>query len=345
MTDKEIIERARQTDLVEYLRSSGYTVEKKGAEYYVKEISNGRFAIRVPNNDWYDHYHGHGARGAIDCMEYVFEMDFKDAVYALTGQQLQGGTKGYNQTERPNTQTSQPKKSSATTEPHYVPREKQNVVMPEPAKGMAPLYAYLHKTRGIPYDVIQEFIDAKLLYQTNRKVGSRYKANAVFVHKDAQGNAVGGDLQGLDPVYRFKGMVTGSADSTFQFQPTVPSDGEVKRAYIFEAPIDLMSFYSLYRNEIPMDGTIFISLSGLKPTVPLELKKNGVEIISCVDNDEAGRNFEVTHGFLRSPFAKENLDAKNLKDWNDYLRNPNGIQPEPSEVMKREFIETLTRSR
>ena len=334
MTDKEIIGLARQVDLVEYFRSSGYTVEKKGAEYYVKEISNGRFAISLPNNDWYDHYHGHGARGAIDCLEYVFEMDFKEAVYALTGQQLHG--------ERQSTPTKRTVSSPFTPARQSTPTPKTEVVMPEPSKGMAPLYAYLHKTRGIPYDVIQQFIDAKLLYQTNRKMGSRYKSNAVFVHFNEEGKAVGGDLQGLDPVYRFKGMVTGSGDSTFQFQP---ADGEVKRAFIFEAPIDLMSFYSMFRDSIPMEGTLFVSLSGLKPSVPMKLKESGVEIISCVDNDEAGRDFEVTNGFLRCVLAKEYLDKNNLKDWNDLLRNPNGNPPEEIMQQKQDFINTMMRSR
>lgn len=101
----------------------------------------------------------------------------------------------------------------------------------------------------------------------------------------------------------------------------------------------------MFRDSIPMEGTLFVSLSGLKPSVPMKLKESGVEIISCVDNDEAGRDFEVTNGFLRCVLAKEHLDKNNLKDWNDLLRNPNGNPPEEIMQQKQDFINTMMRSR
>lgn len=324
MTNDEIIESARRKNLVEYFQACGYTLQKKGTEFYVNEIKG--LTINPNSNAWYHHYQRAGGYNAIDCLCKVFDMDFKEAVHALTGEYLQSG-KQSQQTgwfKKKNTQAVSPQQTP--TEPV---KQKKEIEMPEKAAANAPLFAYLHKTRGIPYDVIKEFTDSGLLYQTNRKFGNGFKANAVFVHHDREGNPVGGELQGLDPVYRFKGMVAGTGDTAFQFVPVPAKDGKLKRAYIFESSIDLMSFYTMFRKELKLEGTAFISLAGLKPTVPKHLQAEGVEIISCVDNDTAGQNFEVDNGFRRSDFVKEHLDVKGLKDWNDLLRYPD-VKPEPA---------------
>jgi hypothetical protein len=76
------------------------------------------------------------------------------------------------------------------------------------------VFGYLHSGRYIPNEVIRELVDAKLLYQTERDIKGTLqgkeqtfkKANAVFVHTDDNGNAVGGEIQGLDIRKRYKGI-------------------------------------------------------------------------------------------------------------------------------------------
>ncbi len=323
MTNDEIIASARRKNLVEYFQACGYTMKKKGSEYYVGEIKG--LTINPNSNAWYHHYLDKGGYNAIDCLQAVFEMDFKEAVHALSGEYLE--SKPQKQSglfHRKETKPVTPQSKKEETE-----KPKDKMTMPDKAAANAPLYAYLHKSRGIPYDVIKEFTDANILYQTNRKFGAGFKANAVFVHRDRDGNEVGGEIQGLDPVHRFKGMVAGTGDSVFQFVPVPTKDGSLKRAFIFESSIDLMSFYSMFRKEIKLEGTALISLAGLKPSVPKQLQSEGVEIISCVDNDDAGQRFEVDNGFKRCAIAQKQLDARGLKDWNDLLRNPNA-EPEPA---------------
>ena len=40
-----------------------------------------------------------------------------------------------------------------------------------------------------------------------------------------------------------------------------------------------------------MKRAAFISMAGLKPSVSKKLQAEGVQIISCVDNDDSGRQF------------------------------------------------------
>ena len=125
---------------------------------------------------------------------------------------------------------------------------------------------------------------------------------------------------------RFKGIAAGTGESAFKFYPVPSKDGKPKRAYIFESAIDLMSFYT-FCNKDKIEGAMFISMAGLKPTVPKQLEAEGVKIISCVDNDDAGRKFEADNGFTRSDSVKHLLDDKGFKDWNELLvfksENPN----------------------
>ena len=44
-----------------------------------------------------------------------------------------------------------------------------------------------------------------------------------------------------------------------------------------------------------------------------------MQIISCVDNDDAGRRFEAENNFVRSESVKMHLDYSGFKDWNELL--------------------------
>ena len=80
---------------------------------------------------------------------------------------------------------------------------------------------------------------------------------------------------------------------------------------------------------------MFVSMAGLKPEIPKKLQKQGIKIISCVDNDDAGRRFERENNFVRNDGVKKYLDEKGFKDWNELLvfqsENPNANIMEKSE--------------
>ena len=48
-----LVQGARESDLLQYFQSSGYTIERKGREYYVKEFPG--LCIKPETKQWYHH--------------------------------------------------------------------------------------------------------------------------------------------------------------------------------------------------------------------------------------------------------------------------------------------------
>lgn len=309
---------AREADLLSYFQQSGYTLEKHGGNFYVKEFPG--LCIKPDANQWYHHYTNVGrTNNSLDCLTMVVGRDFKQAIYELTGQDVTAKRSADFPKSQAPQYTTPPKSATA-------PKEKRELQMPEHAPNMRQMFAYFCQSRKIPYPVVEELVHAKLLYQSQNIVNTTVNgnpqtfknANAVFVHKNENGNVVGGEVQGCNSFKRYKGIAAGTGDSAFMFTPVPAKDGKPKRAYIFESAIDLMSFYS-FCDKKKLEGAVFVSMAGLKPTVPKKLESEGVQIISCVDNDDAGRKFEAENGFTRSESVKSHLDNNGFKDWNEYL--------------------------
>ncbi|MCR4646401.1 MAG: DUF3991 and toprim domain-containing protein [Oscillospiraceae bacterium] len=312
-----LVQSARTTDLVQYFQDSGYTLEKRGREYYVKEYPG--LCINPDTNQWYHHYTNQGGtNSSIDCLTKVLEKSFNQAVFELTGEDITAKrSDSFPPRQRPRFTSPPPKREPV----------KKELQMPEQAPNMRRMFAYLCQTRKIPARIVEELVHANLLYQANSTacvemngiVKEFHHANAVFIHRDAEGKVVGGELQGLNSFKRFKGVATGTGDSAFHFVPVPAADGKVRRAFLFESAIDLMSFYTFCTNRALLEGTMLVSMAGLKPSFPKKLAAEGVKIISAVDNDNAGRRFENDNGFERSDFVKAMLDDHGFKDWNDLL--------------------------
>ena len=101
----------------------------------------------------------------------------------------------------------------AMTTPPRTPRrepEKKELQMPEQSEQTGRLFAYLCQTRKIPPHIVEELLHTGLLYQSENTVHCErdgqqktfHNANAVFVHRDTTGNAIGAEIQGLNS---FKG--------------------------------------------------------------------------------------------------------------------------------------------
>ena len=138
---KALVQAAREADLVAYFQQNGFTVERKGSEFYVKEYPS--LCIKPSTNQWYFHYTREGAtNNSINCLTRVLGMDFNQAVFSLTGQDISRmRAADFPRAQRP-----------AMTTPPWMQRgvpEKKELHMPEQSEKTGRLFAYLCQTRKI----------------------------------------------------------------------------------------------------------------------------------------------------------------------------------------------------
>lgn len=280
--DNQQIENARGADLVTYFQRRGYTTKTIGNEIYIKDIAG--LCINAKTNQWYYHYEEVGGSNAINCLEKMLGMSFKQAV-----EELASPTYSLRTFEKPKTFSKGNKL--------------ENLRMPQQNTDERRVFAYMIKTRKIPEKIIQHFVKEKMLYQDT-------KGNAIFVRRDGEGNIIGGEVHGTVSNKRYKQEVGGDG-RTFKFQigdtPT--------QAFVFESAIDLMSFYAIFGQE-RLNNSVLVSMAGLKPSALEELKVQGLKIFGCTDNQKDGKEFCQRNG-LESVMTP--LEKNNVKDWNDLL--------------------------
>ena len=169
---------------------------------------------------------------------------------------------------------------------------------------------YLIKHRSIARDLVAHFAKAGLLYED-----AEYH-NAVFVGTDTDGvprhahkrsaNSYGKafrlNVEGSDPRYSFHHV------------------GTDRSLYVFEAPIDMLSFITLYPENWQRHSYVACCGTSIQPVLQmLEQAPQLGTILLCLDNDEAGHQASRRmREQLDARYSVERLIPEN-KDWNDDL--------------------------
>lgn len=220
---------------------------------------------------------------------------------------------------------------------------------------------YLKEVRGLSDETIDFFLKEQALALVNRKYQDGYSEQVlVFKYFDNNRNIIGGSLQGIEANknrYEGKGylkQIIYNSDGTAGVNVTVGEKAD--RLIFFEAPIDMMSYYELNKNNL--NNVKLISMDGLKEsTVARYLtehiitdearrktldfsnavgymnfiikdtdyfdgNKNADVITLAVDNDSAGRNFIEKLEKIGLKFQTElppQLENKEKTDWNEVL--------------------------
>lgn len=153
--------------------------------------------------------------------------------------------------------------------------------MPERNEDMRRVYGYLMKHRHIDKNVISHFARAGTLYED-----AKYH-NCVFIGRDETGKACHAHKRSTNSYGEaFRINVEGS-DPRYSFHH-IGSDGSL---YVFEAPIDLFSFISLYprgwqeHNYVACCGTSFLPVQQMTGMMPTLIEN----LFLCLDNDDAGQ--------------------------------------------------------
>lgn len=288
---KQEIKDARQADLAEYLKSKGIPLEEDGRRYRHKEHTS---LIFTKNAYFWNSRQEHG--NALDYVTKHMNMDFTQAVKELSQ---------FNNNRSP------------------VPAVEQSFKLNdiELNPNMQRAVAYLNKSRSIDYNIIQDLIKNKLLFQ------SKEKSNIVFPIKNEKGETVGAELNGTLSEKRFKGIAENS-EYGYGFNIRTSDIKDLKHYLFFESSIDLASYINLQQDKGNIErlkNCLFVSMGGLKPNIVHHMlqafkSENKPNVCLCVDNDEAGRNFcELMVKELEHENVKV-IKPKIGKDWNEQLK-------------------------
>ena len=278
---------ARQTDIAELLRRQGEQLKRSGREY---EWRDGSQKVTVRGNLWFHQYEQVGG-DAIDFVRRFYNKSYPEAMEYLLGRS--GGT--------------------LITAPPVQKKPPEPFVLPEANDNNRRVETYLTKIRKLDRDVVDAFIRKGMIYE------SADYHNAVFVGLDSNGKPRHAHKRGTGSESSYKGNVTGS-DPGYSFHWIGRSD----RLYLFEAPIDMLSFISM--NKDGWRNHSYAASCGVSDQVLWQILADNPHIDTaclCRDNDEAGQkaNKRTSDALFMKGIQHEILVPIH-KDWNEDLLNP-----------------------
>ena len=286
-TDTEM-QIARETDLPELLSHLGYQVKRVGRFHTTAEMDS----LRIKDRRTWFRYSQNTGGDAITFLQQFCGKSFPEAVeYLLT----------FHRKAR-DAPIPQPKPISPKQEFSLPPRNADD----------RRVFAYLRK-RGIAAQVIRQFLNSGLLYEDAEH------HNCVFVGKNSAGQVKYAGLRGTyDREGKgFRGDVTGS-DKRVGF--ALPYDRSSDQVFVFEAPIDLMSYLTLHRNTpnaLALCGLYDGALQAYLTDHP-QIKR--IEL--CLDADEPGQKAaqQLQEKYQLQGYAVTVEKPRCGKDWNEYLQ-------------------------
>ena len=280
-------ERARNTDLVELLKSQGEMLKRSGSEY---EWLDGTQKVTIRGNLWFHQYERVGG----DAVGFVRK--FYNKEYAEAVQFLLDGKCG----------------TIVRAKPKEI--ERKPFKMPKAYWNMDRVKDYLCNVRGIDEDVIQEFVDKKMIFE------SADYHNAVFVGFDKNEVPRHANKRGILKSSTFKGNAEGSLDE-FAFHWI----GTNNKLFLFEAPIDMLSYICM--NKENWKENSYAASCSISDRVLFQCLKDYSyinEVFMGYDNDFYGqRAAKRTQNKLDNLGGyKSNILVPVNKDWNeDYLNS------------------------
>ena len=278
-------QQAASVDLERFLLCRGEKLITSGRE---KRLARDH-SVTVRGNEWYDHAEERGGH-AVSFVQKFYGLSYPEAVSLLLGGDTGNAFPAASEKE---------------------PEEPKPFELPPANSDMRRVYAYLVKHRGIDRDIVTAFARAKLLYED-----AEYH-NAVFVGTDADGVARHAHKRSTNSEGKaFRLNVEGS-NPKHSFHH-IGTDG---RLYVFEAPIDLLSYITL--NPENWQEHSYVACCGTSSHPVLELVAQHPEIKAvylCLDNDEAGHTACKRMEALLEMVGVQTMQLIPFgKDWNDDL--------------------------
>lgn len=297
--------RANTTDLVSFLQSHGERVERVGSTYkYIYTDGGGTHdSVTIHGGKWYDHKNQRGGY-AVKFLQEFLGFSFQDSVIQLLGGHCTAQT--------------------AHSAPREIPKPvSKPFELPEANSDMRRVFAYLTKQRFIDPQIISHFAREHKIYED-----AKYH-NVVFVGTDENGTPKQASVRSTLSFGKTFRITVANSDTKYSFSHF----GNDEKLFVFEAPIDMMSFITLYQKDWQQYS--YIAMNGVYESAVLKALEDHSEIKSvylCTDNDEGG--IEASER-LQDILAEKGYTeifriAPQQKDWNEMLKQRYGAEYLPA---------------
>ena len=239
-------------------------------------------SLTIRGNKWFRHSRSRGGYPIAFVMEF-YGKSFSEAVQTLTGECIE---------------------CQPGTIPDAQPLEFR---LPLHNRTNDDVIKYLTEERAVNKQILDEFLLSGDIYEDIKF------HNAVFVGRDKNGIPKYAHIRGITGNLRQD--IAGS-DKSYAFR----YEGSGNQLFVFEAPIDLLSFICLYpqnwktRNYISLGG-----VSGKALDAFISEHENISDVFLCLDNDTAGFDASVrlAESISKPVNVTQFVPAK--KDWNEIL--------------------------
>lgn len=283
--NKELIKKARQTNLAEYLMGVGVPLKRTGNRHKHGEHDS----LVFTENSYY--WNSRGEHGnSIDYLTRHMGYDFISAVLALA----------------PSVENKQPRKNMTSGDFEL----DQQTLNGNTQKAKT----YLTQKRCISSSIVDYLKNENLIFQ------QKQTNNIVFAMRDENNKIIGAELHGVTEK-RFKGIAKNSKYG-YGFNVRFSNDDTYDYALFFESAVDLISFmdYKLNYEKKSLERCILISMAGLKINIVKHTLGifRGVRMVLCIDNDSAGEVFKDKLTSAQIDYLERQPDPQ-YKDWNEQL--------------------------
>ena len=235
---------AKSLDILEVARSLGMEMKRKShREYYWAEHDS--FKIDTVKNVWHWYSQADKYGDTISLVQEMRNVSYKEAmVFLETG-------------------------SFPEAKPMEDVRKPFNYTLASHEQPFVEARAYLKEVRGLSDDTIDFFLEKGTLAQAKRTGKDGVIEDVlVFKYLDRNQQLVGASLQGLVPDqerHPGKGYLKQIMYQSEAISGLNVSIGSPKRLIVAEAPIDLMSYYELHKDEL--NDVRLVAMEGLKEGV------------------------------------------------------------------------------
>lgn len=311
---KDEIETLKNIDIVEYITKENFNFKKQKNAYRLLDFDGGLYVFEKNNNTTSGFYwHKYNQKGnIIDFCKLIYNEDYINALNRLSDfkQNVKSlNTKEYTQT---------------TTVKSLNTSNNKTFNLPERDKTLKQAYTYLLNTRGINKSLIDYCINQGIIRQFKEKNWTYVG----FIGKDKDNQAKYLMLRSTLSNVSFKKEIEGS-DKRYSFKVfnnTCVNCNDVN-IYIFESPIDLLSYMSLNPQK-KLENNVFLSMGGISDIALKQFledyKPNVHQINICFDNDEdkqvnTGQDNALKIKELYQNKYKVNILKPLYKDYNEQL--------------------------